>query len=253
MYSAASGMQGRTFQLDAASENLAHANVPGYRGRGVAFAEFQQIFNTATQSGYAPLPANSLVQRPFEPILQGTAPIAVYNDFQPGGVQFTGNPFDLAAANNTYFVLDGPNGPVLTKNGTFERNNLGELTTHSGLRVRGEGGPLALPPDALEIRIAEDGVLFADGNEIGRLQLVAIADPRVLRRVGPTLFEGPVASGRPEPGTVTVQQGYRETSNVNGVTEMVSLIETQRYFEAAQRALLALSDAVGLNTRPQVT
>ena len=48
-----------------------------------------------------------------------------------------------------------------------------------------------------------------------------------------------------------MQQGYREGSNVEPVKEMVSMVMGMHYYEAAAKALQALSDAVAQNTRPQ--
>jgi flagellar basal body rod protein FlgG len=64
------------------------------------------------------------------------------------------------------------------------------------------------------------------------------------------LFRAPPGAAQ-EPGAATVLQGYRESSNVEAAGEMVAMIKGTRYFEAAQRALRALSDAIQLNTRPQ--
>ena len=56
---------------------------------------------------------------------------------------------------------------------------------------------------------------------------------------------------KPSPGSLRVEQGYRETSNVQMIQEMVSMMLGMRQYEAAERALRALGDAIGNNTRPQ--
>jgi flagellar basal-body rod protein FlgF/flagellar basal-body rod protein FlgG len=48
-----------------------------------------------------------------------------------------------------------------------------------------------------------------------------------------------------------VRQGYREGSNVNPASAMVGMIASNRYYDAAQRALRAIGESVQLNTRPQ--
>jgi flagellar basal body rod protein FlgG len=48
-----------------------------------------------------------------------------------------------------------------------------------------------------------------------------------------------------------VEQGYREGSNVQAVQEMVSMMLGMRFYEAAEKAMRALSDAVAQNTRTQ--
>ena len=51
--------------------------------------------------------------------------------------------------------------------------------------------------------------------------------------------------------TPNVRQGYRESANLEVATEMVNMIRGARYFEAAQRVLRTLGEAVQMNTRPQ--
>jgi flagellar basal-body rod protein FlgG len=60
---------------------------------------------------------------------------------------------------------------------------------------------------------------------------------------GENLYAETQASGTPEPGTPglnglgTLMQGALETSNVNVVEELVSMIETQRAYEMNSRAI----------------
>ena len=52
-------------------------------------------------------------------------------------------------------------------------------------------------------------------------------------------------------GKSVVLQGYREHSNVQPAQELVLMIRNSRFFEAGQRAMRALSEAVQQNTKPQ--
>ena len=47
-----------------------------------------------------------------------------------------------------------------------------------------------------------------------------------------------------------IVQGFRELSNVSPAEAMVGLIAGSRFYEASQRVLRAISDALQLNTRP---
>jgi flagellar basal-body rod protein FlgF len=254
LYAAATGLDARSLQQDVISENLAHATVPGYRQRGVAFQTFDAQLSGLQRPAPPPPPPPAANEPPpnVKPVLQGTQLTQLFDNFTPGPLEYTGNPLDVAASGNTFFVLDGPSGPLFTRNGSFTINQQGELVNQNGLRVRSEGGAITFPAEAGRIAISDEGVITSNGQEIGRLQLENVPDPRVLQRVGTTLFTGFTSQGRPDPGAVQVIQGYREGSNVQPVQEMVNLIAVQRYYDAAQRALRALSDAVALNTRPQV-
>jgi flagellar basal-body rod protein FlgF len=235
MYSAASALNAAALNQEMVAENLANANMPGYRRQGVVFESVQQgVDGQATPGG----------------AVTGTRPARSYTSFEQGPVQYTGNPLDLALSGNSFFVLDGPNGPVYTRNGSFELNGQGALTNHGGLPVRSLGGRLNLPPTVGKITVNEEGTVLADNVEVGRLQLAEFPDPNVLERTGSTLFQG--AGGRqPSPGSFRVEQGYHEGSNVEIVNEMVSMITGMRYYEAAEKALRSLGDVVALDTNPQ--
>lgn len=239
LYSAATAMAGTALNQDIVAENLANANVPGYRRRSMAASTFQGTLEQAAGAD-------------SDNRLWGTRVSAVYDDPAPGPLEATGNPLDIAAIGNTFFVLDGPNGPVYTRNGTFRLNREGQLESSSGLKVRGEGGAITIPPETSKINITRDGSVTADGEQVGQLALVQIPSLAGMRRVGTTLFEGEVAGGgKPEPGEALCEQGFREGSNVQVVQEMVAMITGMRHYEAAQRALRGLSDALGNNTRPE--
>ena len=234
LYQAGSALQSAALNQEMAAENLAHATTSGYRRQGMTFEALVSGALTANDAG--------------SPSSSGGS--GGFTTFAPGPLQQTGGSLDLAINGDAFFTLDGPNGPVYTRNGGFVIGNSGDLQSASGMRVRGQGGPINIPQEAGDVRIAADGTVYADGTEIGRLQLAQFENNQALRRVGTTLFEGP-APRAAEPGSVRVEQGFREGSNVEMVQEMISMMVGLRQYEAAERALRALGDAMGQNTRPQ--
>lgn len=238
LYSAASCLECALLNQDVVAENLAHANVAGYRRRGLSFETFESSLATADVAS-------------TNDELRGAKPGLVYDHFDPGPAQATGRALDLLPTGDTWFVLDGPNGPLFTRNGQFQLNERREIISANGLRVRGEGGAITIPEEATRIGFGNDGSVLADGVQIGRLQLIPIKNPIGMRRVGTTLFEGAATPlGQPEIGSVGVEQGFLEGSNVQVVTEMVNMIAGLRHYEAAQRALRSISEVVALGTRP---
>ncbi len=235
LYQAGSALQTASLNQEAVAENLANATTPGYRAQGLVFESLLAGDGAATAPARAARP----------PLNDG-----VYTNFEAGPLQLTGNPLDVALNGDAFFTLEGPHGPVYTRNGCFHLNGQGELQSASGMRVTGQGGAITIPPDAAEIRIGQDGVVYADGNEVGRFQLAQFDSDQALRRVGTTLFEGAGAK-QPDPGSARVEQGYREGSNVQMVQEMISMMIGMRQYEAAERALRSLGEAIGNNTRPQ--
>jgi flagellar basal body rod protein FlgG len=236
LYTAASGLDVATLQQEILAENLANANVPGYRRRGISFEAIgpgqDQAASAATSSG-------------------GVRAFRIYDSPEAGPAQPTGNPLDLMALGNAYFVLDGPKGTLYTRNGAFRLSPSGELLSENGYRVQGDGGPLQIPNGTTRIEVGPDGRVLANGAEVGKLRMVRISSLQGMQRVGTTLFEGnPPQQTGPDEDTNVVQQGFREGSNVQVVLEMVTMLAGQRAYEAAQRSLRTLGDSLGQHTRP---
>ncbi len=235
MYSAATAMDVASRSHEITSHNLAHANVPGYRGRGLVFETFDRALTRAADAPGQPL-AGAQVERGF-------------TDFTPGTLQHTGAPLDFALSGNGFFVLQGADGPVYTRNGVFHREPDGRLVNAGGLPVLGQRGPITIPPQASNIVVAEDGTLTIDGARGDRLQLANFSNPGALVPTGITLFRAPPEAGAAA-SRAMVLQGVREQSNVQLASSMVSLVRDLRYFEASQRALKTLAEASQMITRP---
>jgi flagellar basal body rod protein FlgG len=236
LYSIASAMDAAAANHEVVADNLAHASTPGFRRHAIHLETLLPAGDNAGGSPIAPIPS--------------VRPNGSFTDFNPGPVQQTGNPLDVAVTGSGYFVVDGPRGPLYTRNGVFEISDRGDLQTKDGMRVRGQGGAINIPATASSITISQDGAIRADGVEVGRFQLATFDDPRVLRRASGTCFDGP-APQTPAPGVVKVEQGYREGSNVQVVQEMVAMLIGARQYEAAEKTLRAMTEAVQQNTRPQ--
>ncbi len=219
-------MQATSLQQDVTAHNLNHAMKPGYQREVLRF--------DATG--------------PREELLGPD--VSLHTDFSPGILEQTGNTFDVALNGPGFFQIQGPNGPLYTRSGTFQLNGQGQIVTPEGRIVRGMAGPIVIPPEAVNIEILDDGTVVADGGEIDQLSVVAFQNPHELSRVGTTTFAAPPNAARSETGP-EVRQGYRENGNTTIVHEMVQMIAGLRQFEAAQRALRSLGDTIALNTRPR--
>lgn len=229
-YSAASGMSAALLNQDILAQNLAHAPVPGYRRQTLSFQEY-----------IAPQPTSGdpTMTRP----IHGAQVTQNASSFANGPVQSTGNPLECAISGDGFFVLEGPNGPVYTRNGQFQISADGQLVSASGYPVSSGGGSLRIPSNAAQILIAQDGTVTADGTQIGQIRLASFANPNQLERAGPTLFAAPDGVS-PQTSTSLIRQGYREGSNVSVVDEMVQMLVGMRQYEAASKSLRSLSDAM---------
>ena len=123
------------------------------------------------------------------------------------------------------------------------------LVNSSGYRLQPE---LAIPQNAQTITIGADGTVSiqafgeAQAQTIGQIQLARFLSPTGLQAIGENLFRETTSSGPPQVGIPSQQgngqliQGALESSNVNVVEEMVSMIETQRAYEVNSKAIEAV-------------
>jgi flagellar basal-body rod protein FlgG len=78
---------------------------------------------------------------------------------------------------------------------------------------------------------------------VGNIELAGFVNPAGLEPLGGNMYAETVASGNPingAPGTGglgQMMQGYVETSNVNVVQELVTMIQTQRAYEMNSKAI----------------
>ena len=227
LYSSAAAMNAAATHHDVVSRNLAHVNVPGFKRSHVSFESLASTSHPNTSDNIG---ANARTE----------------TDFTPGAFERTGRPLDLAIEGDGFFTLDGPDGPLFTRNGSFHRTDDGQLVTSSGYPVAGSP---TIPPDVADadIQIAGNGEISVNGNVLGQLEIAGFTDNSRLRSVGTTLFAAPPAMP-PGDSDARVQQGTRERSNVNSVIEMVQMLAGMRHHEASSKALQAIAEAVEKHT-----
>lgn len=170
-------------------------------------------------------------------------------DFSCGSIEQTDNPFDLAISGPGFFVLEGNDGDLYTRNGHFTVGEDGLLRSQNGLAVLSTNGWIQLSDGQKlyeNITISNNGEIHADDLYLGQIQIVDFESYNALRKQGDNVFclntdsrQMPIPVEKP-----LLAQGKLEQSNVNAVEEMVNLIEIQRKFESTQRALQAIDKAL---------
>src|SRR5579871_570955 len=236
MYSAATALDVAEQRQEVTAENLAHLSTPGYRARGIRVESFGEALNSATAGD-----ANKG--------LSGVRVAGSYTDFQPGSIHQTGAPYQLALQGDGFLALQGPKGTIYTRNGSFHLTPDGKVLSEGNYPLLGANGPVSIPPDSGQVVIGRDGSIQVDGTTVDSIRVTEFEKLDRLAQVGPTLFEAPSDAGA-KSGTATVIQGAIEGPNVSPAGAMIDLIQSSRYFEAAQRAMRALSDAMQVSTRP---
>jgi len=224
-YAACSGLRAQTQALELIANNLANINTPGYRGQ---LATFRSILAAAQMAGANPL--NRAIND-FS-ILGGTR-----LDLTSGNMTQTGNPFDVAIEGDGFLVVQTKAGPMYTRNGNLQVSTTGQLVTPQGDPVLDDVNRPVLVPSG-EASISTDGTLSVGGAVAGKLQVVDFAPDTRLAAEGTSYYSAPQGTARPA-ARAYVRQGMLESSNVNPVLGMVSLISVQRHADMMQRALSA--------------
>jgi flagellar basal-body rod protein FlgG len=176
-----------------------------------------------------------------------------------GSMERTDRELDVGIQGDGFFkvkIMDSVgDGTGYTRNGNFFQNKDGDLVLGMGDGYR-VVPPINIPANATDITIAEDGtitVLQAGQNvptTIGQLQIQQFVNPHGLKLLGGSIYIETTASGNPiesspgEDGAGKLLQGFLETSNVDPVKELVSLIKTQRAFELNSQSIQSADQAL---------
>ena len=219
LYVAMTGASQNTLAQRAHANNLANISTTGFR-RDFEQARSMQVFGDSF-----PARVYAMSERP------GT-------DFTPGTLQGTGRDLDVAIDGDGWIAVQAPDGgEAYVRTGSLKIDALGMLRTAEGMPVLGNGGPIAIPPEE-KIEVGADGTLSirALGEDpnvvvtVDRLKLVN-PDPAQLEKGTDGLIR--MKDGQPveADALVRVTSGFLETSNVNAVAEMTSILALSRQFE----------------------
>jgi flagellar basal-body rod protein FlgG len=227
LYSAAAGMAAQQDRIDGISNDLANASTTGYKHVRVGFRD---LLYSAQGGGAGPTVAAGA----------GAAAGIFGRSQQQGALQDTGQPLDLAIQGPGLLQVRRADGSLaLTRDGSLRLDADGRLTTQDGDLVQ---PPVTVPRGTApgELSIAGDGtVRLTSGRALGRIQLVEVPAPDGLQPLGGNRFAATAASGRPRAAgsAATLRQGALEGSNVDVGDAMVDMMDAQRSFQLASKAI----------------
>ena len=180
-------------------------------------------------------------------------------DLTQGSLQNTNGQLDLAIQGNGFFAIkvmpSFGDGIGYTRSGNFFVNNKSELVLGIGEGYR-LIPPITVPTGVSSITIGNDGTIqvtqpgTGTKRTIGQLQLTQFVNPQGLQLLGGSIYQQTDASGPPittapeTQGAGAIEQGFLEQSNVDPVTELVTLIKTQRAFEMNSQSIQTADQAL---------
>lgn len=231
IYTAMNGASRINEQQSVLSNNMANVNTPGFRSQ-VAI--------------YRSVPVNDGTSLPTRVSTVANTP---RNDFQPGTMQTTERPLDVAVSEGGWLALQTPQGEAYTRAGDLQVGVNGLLQTAQGVPVLSTQGAVIDVPQQAALTITSDGTITAIGAgdppnttlNLGQLKLVrppeaslVHGDDGVFRRVA---ANGRQAPPMPADPTVHVTSGMLEGSNASAVTSMVGMLENARRFEMQMQVI----------------
>ncbi|HEY9900001.1 MAG TPA: flagellar hook-basal body protein [Pantanalinema sp.] len=225
IYSAATGMMFQMQQVNTIANNLANVETNGYKRKELMGSSFGDLLVQFTDQA----PGTENV------IGTGVKTDGISRYETPGNLVQTSNRFNVAIASTGYFLTRGADGvEKVTRDGDFQPDTNGRLATRSGDLVLGtDRRPILLTGDLHNMQIAEDGRITVGDQQLGTLMVVE--PPKIALE---TQF--PLAPpGLPPSTNVSIKQGFLEHSNVNVVTEMVSMMTANRAYGFGQKVISA--------------
>jgi len=236
LFIAMSGAKQNMLAQRAHANNLANVNTTAFK------EDFTQARSMPVYGETLPTRAYAMTERP------GT-------NFESGPLMQTGNSLDIAVKGEGWIGVQAEDGSeAYTRAGDLKVDVNGQLRTGAGLPVMGNGGPIALPP-AATVEVGADGTISviplgstAVGLEVvDRIRLVNPSSKDLEKGEDGLIHLKKDVSAPPPDGSIKVESGFLEGSNVNAITSLTDILSLSRQYEL-QVKLMSKADQLSQST-----
>ena len=245
LYTAYTGLRNEQRRLDVISNNIANSNTTGYKKMGVTSQSFSQELAVRVDDD-----SDGYLVKGIGDVSLGVKIGETYTDFSQGGFRETGNAYDVALEGDGFFTISttdksGTEHIRYTRDGSFTVTRDGYLVTKDGDFVLGTNNQRIQIPgaDTADVSMDSLGNVYANEVLVGRLQIVDFQNNDALSLYGENMFEALPEAGMVA-STALTRQGYLETSNVNVINEMVSMITITRAYETNQKMMQTIDSTL---------
>src|SRR3989338_9799733 len=138
------GMLNKLKMLNVVTDNIANIGTSGYKREIPETVNFKSVMNEVA-----------------------------LRDGSQGPLKRTGNQLDIAIEGNAFILVESKDGPIPTRNGKLGFNDKGSLVIpdgHEVIIVEKTDKPISLTKQ-YDIRINENGEIFAGGERYGRIAM----------------------------------------------------------------------------------
>ena len=252
---AATGMLAQQRNVEVVANNLANMNTTAYMRRRTEFhdliyQDLRRVGSTSSDSGTI-VPSGGQIGL-------GVKLAAVYRIHEQGNLEATDNTVDMAIQGKGFFQITLPTGDTAyTRDGTFQLDGNGNIVTHDGFELQPS---ITIPNNAIDVSINQSGEVLVkiEGqvafSNAGQIQVAVFPNEAGLQAEGGNLLTETPASGTPTTGSPgatgfgAILQGFLETSNVNAVQEISTLISAQRAYEMNSKVIQTSDEMLGTLT-----
>ena len=248
LYIAATGMRAQERNVEVISNNVANMRTTGFKRQRADFQDllYQNLRRMGTDSSASGTRVPTGVQ-----IGSGVKTAATARIMSQGNVERTDKELDVAIRGEGFFRIQMPDGTTAyTRDGSFERDEIGALVTVDGYRLQPD---IIIPADARDLTINRQGIVqIVDvGGQVqvlGQIQLARFINKSGLEAVGDNLLRQTDASGAPIVGLPAadgfggMMQKHLEMANIDAVAEISDLIAAQRAYEMNSRIIKAADE-----------
>jgi flagellar basal-body rod protein FlgF len=226
-YVALSAQMALEKELGVVANNVANASTAGFKAD-------RQLFQSYVSDLKVPGRSIAFVQDR-----------ATYIDRQPGAIEQTGNPLDVAVQGSGYLSVRTPQGVQYSRDGRLQKGPDGTLIDSAGRTVLDpNGAALQLPDQYTDLQILGDGTVnvrvAGAWRSVGQIALSEPADAQAMRKAGDGLLTAATGGMRPvdpDAHTTRLVQGAIEGSTVQPVKEIANMTELSRSYERLQTML----------------
>ncbi len=251
---AATGMYAQQINIQVISNNIANMNTTSFKKSRAEFKDlmYQEVISNPQQEVNPGTveETSSKIQ-----IGSGVKTSSTQKMFQQGDLQQTSQQMDVGISGDGFFQVRKNDGTfAYTRDGSFKISSEGSMVTSDGYVI--EPG-FTLDEQVLSIHISKDGVISAteiggESVELGTIELAKFLNPGGLLSLGDNLYSETEASGVPllgqpgQDGFGELNQGYLESSNVDIVEEMISMISAQRAYEINSKTVKTVEEMMSI-------
>lgn len=235
-YNLTSGILTQTRNQNVISNNMTNVSTPGFKNDRYLPTTFQEELmyrsGNIDKDNKTEIGTMAMIRASHETV----------TDFEEGGMEPTGEIFDVALRDNGFFMVQTQNGIGYTRDGSFILDDQGYLSLPSVGRVIGRNGQIQIGTD--KITIDSSGTIRSEDGRTtyGQIAVVDFNNYDNLVKGGDGVFytnEQAVASD------TKMLWKYLERSNVNAVQEMVNMMSSQRALQSASQVLKMYDQIMG--------